>query len=87
MAGGPLFPNSAYAATASGDNTVIPAVSGKRLRVLTMWHTGSADLDITYKSGTNTLIDAESFARFGGPGLNPQAAGFVLETNSGERSS
>ncbi len=71
-------------ATASGDNTILAAVSGKKLRVLTIWHTGSDSIEITYKSGANALVDAEAFAKQGGLGLNLQPAGFVLETNAGE---
>lgn len=71
-------------ATASGDNTVISSVSGKKLRLLTMWHTGEKDVAIIYKSGSNTLINAESFAKNGGLGVNKQPFSYVLETNAGE---
>lgn len=71
-------------ATAAGDNTVIAAVTNKRLRILLLLHTGSGDLVIEYKSGSNVIINGMSFANRGGLGLNAMPFGYILETNVGE---
>jgi hypothetical protein len=71
--------SAAINATASGDNTVIAAVSGKRFRVLTIVFTCSGAVDITFKSASTTLINAMSFAKQGGLGANVLPAGFVPE--------
>ena len=71
-------------ATATGDNTIISLVSGKKLRVIHIHFTCSNNVSIIFKSGANILIDAEDFAKFGGISDNSQTAGFFVETNSGE---
>lgn len=71
-------------ATASGDNTIISAVASKKLRVIGIAFVCSSSVDIIFKSGANTLIDAMQFAKNGGIADNGQPVGYWLETNSGE---
>lgn len=72
-------------ATSLGDNTVVAAVTGKRIRVVAIAFTASANVDVAHKSGaSNTLISAMPVAKYGGIGLNFMPHGFLCETNAGE---
>lgn len=71
-------------ATASGDNTVLTAVTSMKLRILGIAFTCSNNVEIVFKSGSNTLIDAMSFAKYGGLAENSQPGGRWAETNAGE---
>lgn len=64
-------------ATASGNNTILPAQLTRRFRVLTIAFTCSGAVDITFISGSTTLINAMSFANNGGLGVNLTPAGFM----------
>ena len=72
-------------ATASGDTTVVAAVSGKKIRVLQMGFSVSAAVNIAWKSGASTTkIAARSFPANGGIESGDVSPGWVVETDAGE---
>jgi hypothetical protein len=71
-------------ATSSGDNTIVAAVTSKKIRVIGIAFVCSNTVDISFKSGSTTKIDAMSFAKYGGMADNGGVAGYWLETASGE---
>jgi len=74
---------SAINATASGDTTVVAAVTGKKIRVVNLMLTTSAAISIAWKSGANTLISGMAFAANGG--INGERLfGYFMETNATE---
>jgi hypothetical protein len=76
------------AATADGDNTVVAAVTGKKIRVLGYVLTVNAAGTVQWKSGASTAKSgAMEFPDGGGaaPGLcDPATGGFWFETAAGE---
>jgi hypothetical protein len=80
--------SAVIAATADGDNTVVAATSGKKIRVLgyglstttagtVQWKSGAS----TAKSGAMEFVDAGGIA----PGtFDPAGGGFWFETAAGE---
>lgn len=68
---------------ASGDQTVVSAVSGKSIRVHSMEFVTDTATSITTKSGSNTISGAQAFAVNGGKVLPLNEAGW-FETNKGE---
>jgi len=70
-------------AATSGDNTVVAAVAGKCLRVLSLTFTCSADVAVGWKSNTTVLIDPMSFAAKGGMDCN-RHPGWFCNTLLGE---
>lgn len=69
-------------ATASGDTTVVQATAGK-IRVIGLDIVVSASVDIAWKSGANTIRNAQAFASNGGM-VVPTTPGFFVETAAGE---
>lgn len=71
-------------ATASGDTTVVAAVSGKVIRLLSVVLTCSVQVNVAWKSGASTTkIPAMPFAQYGGMSHTP-SLGWFYETDSGE---
>ena len=85
---GATFPDTLWAevnATASGDNTVITGVSGRRIRVTAITFTCSAAAQIAFKSGASTTrINPMSFAANGGMDTQRLPPNYFLETNTGD---
>lgn len=77
-------------ASASGNNTIISAVTGKKIRVLGYTHTASTAVIVTWKSGTTTAISgpmhfATDGSRQGISGAGTFMAEYgVMETAVGE---
>lgn len=83
------MPFAKISASASGDNTIVAAVSGKRIRVQNYTIIAAGDVSVTWKSGSTEISGAMPFASNGGaaPGAGgPNATGpdGVLETAGGE---
>ena len=70
--------------TLLGDNTIVAAVTGKKIRVLSIWFKAGLAVSLSIKSGNNTKIDANTFAANEAftPSVHPN--GFFVETNVGE---
>lgn len=75
---------AAINATLNGDNTVLTAVAAKKLRIIGITFLSDKNVEISFKSGTNVLIQPMSFAARGGMTVNDQPAAYWLETNAGE---
>lgn len=76
--------NAAINATASGDTTVVSAVSGKKIRAFSIALTVSAQVDVAWKTGGgDTQIAAMSFAQYGGMNQD-YLPGWFVESDSGE---
>jgi hypothetical protein len=77
---------AAISAAASGDNTILVAVTGKRLCVLGIFLMAAGAVNATVKSNTTALSGAIPLAANGGfvvpPPANPEMD--WLETNAGE---
>lgn len=71
-------------ATVLGDNELIPAVPGKKLRVLSMWFTTSIAIGITLKSAGNIKVQPFSTAALTPFSLLAHVCGWLVETNPGE---
>ena len=72
-------------ATAAGDNTIVEAQGGRRIRITAVTFTCSAAANIEFKSGAGvTLIDAMPFAANGGMDTQRHAPNFFCETNTGD---
>lgn len=73
----------------SGDNTIVAAVPGRKIRLINYTVIASGDVSIRWKSASTNLSGAMALAANGGAapsGSGQSPAGFigVLETNSGE---
>ena len=64
-------------ATSSGDTTVVAAVVGKKIQVTFVLLTCSAQVAVGWKSATTVLLNAMSFAQFGGRNQNYVPGWFV----------
>ena len=72
-------------ATAAGDNTIVAAVAGMKIRVTALTFTCSAAANIAYKSGASvTKINAMPFAATGGLDSQRHAPNYFVETNTGD---
>lgn len=72
-------------ATASGDTTVVAAVSGKILRVVMIGFSVSAAVNVAWKSGASTTkVNARSFPADGGLETGNVSPDWLFETNIGE---
>ena len=71
-------------ATASGDTTVVSAVTGAKIRVISVVFTCSEQVNVAWKSGASTTkINAMPWAALGGMAENFKP-GHFFETDSGE---
>ena len=70
-------------ATTSGETQVVAAVTGKKLRVISVIFTTSAAISIGWRSASNVKIDPMSFAQNGGM-TEQWRRGHFFETNTGE---
>jgi hypothetical protein len=71
-------------ATASGDNTLLVAVPGCKIRVLGVSVAATAAVSVAWKSGaSNTMIQAMGFAASGQLNVE-RVVGYWMETNPGE---
>jgi hypothetical protein len=81
---------AAVSASASGDNTIVAAVAGQKIVLLSYTVIAAGDVSITWKSGASTsLSGAMALAANGGaaPSAGPLAPGAIvglLETAAGE---
>ena len=72
-------------ATANGDNTIVLAVNGRKIRITAVTFTCSAAANVAFKSGASvTLINAMPFAANGGMDTQRHAPNFFCETNTGD---
>lgn len=71
-------------ATASGDNTVISAVSGKRYRILSINLWSDTALGIAIKDSSGTLVEAMTVAIGGAIQINPPH-GYVAQCGATNR--
>ncbi len=71
------------AATASGDNTLVSAVAGKKIRVLSLDFLTNSPVSIAWKSGSNILREARDFGQYGGLAID-YGRYYFTETNAGE---
>lgn len=71
-------------ATASGDNTVIAAVSGKRYRVLSVNLWSDTALGVLFNDGSGTLVEAMTVAIGGAIQMNPPA-GYLFQCGATNR--
>jgi len=71
------------ATTAIGDNTVVAAVSGKKIRVISIALKATVALTLSVKSGNNIKIEATAIAANERLDFNAPP-GFWVETNVGE---
>jgi hypothetical protein len=71
--------------TATGDQALVPAVAGKKIRVLAITLTCSVATAVSFKSAAGTtLIQGMSFAANGGMDVNRMPHGWFCETAVGE---
>tara|TARA_Y100000310_G_scaffold173972_1_gene174121 strand:+ start:1041 stop:1397 length:357 start_codon:yes stop_codon:yes gene_type:complete len=69
----------------TGDQEVVAAVTGQKIRVVAMSFTCVGAVGVSWKSAANEKIGHMKFAANGGPvWICPEGAGFVVETNEGE---
>lgn len=83
------MPYAPINASASGDNTVVAAVSGRKIRVQNYTAVAAASVSVTWKSGANLISGAMPFAANGGAapaagGPNANGSDGILECNLGE---
>ena len=75
-------------ATTLGDNQIVEAVTGKKIRVLNRWYRSSGSVILTWKSGTgigSTIISASDTLLQGyGVSDNWAPCGWFFETKVGE---
>lgn len=64
----------------SGDNSVKAAVSGKKIRVLSVWMIPASAVNVSMKSGAGSTIIGAFALPVGGLLLNPGDFGWVMET-------
>lgn len=75
---------AAITLTASGDTTVIAAVTSKVLTIRSITFTTNTACTIIFKSGSTTKVPAMSFAANGGLTENYTPDGWFLKTTAGE---
>lgn len=73
-----------FAATASGDTTVIAAVTSKVLRVLSVFSVSNGATDVTWKDGAGTTLLANANHAAGVPHVLSPPRGYVFATASGQ---
>lgn len=72
-------------AASAGDNTVVAAVAGKKIRVVGIKFSVASDVTVTWKSGTGgtALSGAETFKAGGGMSDYWGPHGYFFETSAG----
>ena len=70
--------------TASGDTTVVAAVSDKKIRVVSIVFSTDTQTSVGWKSNSTILIQPMAFAQYGGMAINDLPYGFFVETVAGE---
>jgi hypothetical protein len=80
---------AAISASSSGSNTVVAAVTGKRIRVLSYVMVAAGDVTATWKSASNNISGGMALAANGGaaPSAGQATPGGLIgqfETNQGE---
>lgn len=83
------MPYAAISVSSSGDNTIVAAVTGRRIRVQNYTIIAAGSVSVTWKSGSNAISGAMPLAANGGAapaagGPNANGPDGVLETNGGE---
>lgn len=68
--------------SASGDNTLVAAVAGKRIRVLSMAVVAAGSVSVTFKSGSTDLTGAMSLSQ--GVPLESVSGWGAFQTAAGE---
>ena len=72
-------------AAASGDNTLIDAVEGSKISIVSMAFTVADEVNITLKSGSTAISGAMDFGASGEPrGISYHAGDYPLQTTEGE---
>jgi hypothetical protein len=72
-------------ATGAGDNTVVAAVPGKKLRIVAITFMLANTIQVAFKSGSTTVIPAMQFTKgVVALQLNLMPYGYFMETNLGE---
>lgn len=74
----------AIVASSSGDTTLVPALPGKRIRILNYFISASADVNVKWKSGASNDISGLIYAGSKGGAVLPHTEFGWLETNAGE---
>lgn len=82
-----IYPGSpkyaSIAASSSGANTIVAAVTGKRILVLSLSVVAAADVAMTWKSASTVISGEQSFPANGGRVLNHNPTGWFV-TAAGE---
>lgn len=68
----------------AGDATIVPAVAGKRIKVVGYVLVAGGSVSVTWKSNATPLSGPLSLAANGGVSAHAAPPGFVLRTNRGE---